>query len=187
MKLIVGLGNPGKKYEHTRHNAGFLAIQQLQQHACQEAIWSLDDRSHALIAQSHINGEKVLLAKPQTFMNLSGESVQALVSYYKIPLEHVLIIHDELDLAPGTLAFLAKGGHAGHNGISSIQEKLGTQAIQRLRIGIGRPTPPQATEDWVLGSMDKASNDTCHTAAHAAHDWITEGIEKAMNTWNRKS
>ncbi len=186
MKLIVGLGNPGTEYEGTRHNAGFLAVDRLKNDIAPGESWSLDKRSNALVASGMIEGLKVMLAKPQTYMNLSGEAVQALASYYKIPLEDVLIVHDELDLPPGGLAFLAKGGHAGHNGIASIQEKLASQAVQRLRIGIGRPDGPMKTEDWVLGKMEQATHDAAKFAAEAAYDWAVEGIDQAMNEWNRK-
>ena len=187
MKLIVGLGNPGVEYEQTRHNAGFLTVDLLEAALPEATGWSLKKDFHALVAEGRIEQGKILLAKPQTYMNASGDAVQAIAAFYKIPLENILIVHDELDLLPGGLAFLATGGHAGHNGIASIQERLNTQTVQRLRIGIGRPAPPQTAEHWVLGGMEQATRDTCAKATEAAMAWAMLGIDAAMNTWNRKS
>lgn len=182
MKLIVGLGNPGKEYVNTRHNAGFLALDQ----AAEDASWSADAAHKADVAKAQFDGETVILAKPLTYMNASGEAVQSLASYYKVDPADILIVQDEMDLAPGTLSFLAKGGAAGHNGIASIQEKMGNDDITRLRIGVGRPTPPMAKEDWVLGKMEDATTATLLRAAEAIADWVEKGTEQAMNTWNRK-
>lgn len=183
MKLIIGLGNPGKEYVNTRHNAGFIALDAL----ADGESWSKDVAHKAEVAKLTIDGQSIILAKPTTFMNLSGDAVQALASYYKVEPSNVLIVHDEMDLQPGMLAFLAKGSAAGHNGITSIQETMGRDDITRLRIGVGRPTPPIAKEDWVLGKIDEASEVTAGRAAEAIRNWVTEGLERAMNTWNRKS
>jgi peptidyl-tRNA hydrolase, PTH1 family len=185
MKLIVGLGNIGKKYENTRHNAGFLAVDLLAEGL--EASWTEDKKHNALIAKTSLHGETVLLAKPTTFMNLSGEAVQSLASYYKVDPKDILIVQDELDLAPGSLAFMSKGGDAGHNGISSIQERLGTNETARLRLGVGRPMGTMATEDWVLGKLDEATRKILPDARDAILDWIAHGLAKAMNTWNRSA
>jgi len=183
MKLIVGLGNPGKEYEDTRHNAGFLAIELL----AGDLAWTNDKAHKALIAKAKTpHGETVMLAKPQTFMNLSGEAVQELASYYKVEPTELLIVQDELDLEPGSMAFLGKGGDAGHNGIASIQERMGRNDIARLRIGVGRPTPPIKTEDWVLGKMEPHTYEAVKRAPAAIKDWVEEGLAKAMNTWNQK-
>ncbi len=184
MKLIVGLGNPGKEYEKTRHNAGFIAIDILESILPQASGWTLQRNFHAEIAEGYAHNEKIILAKPNTYMNLSGEAVQELASYYKIPTEHILILHDELDIPPGKILFIAKGSPAGHKGIQSIQALLGTQAIQRLRIGIGRPELPHTTENWVLGRIDELTKEVCTHAADAALDWISKGIDAAMNDWN---
>ncbi len=128
----------------------------------------------------------MILAKPTTFMNLSGDAVQALISFYKVKPADVLIVQDEMDLEPGTLAFKAKGGDAGNNGIASIQERLGTKEIARLRIGVGRPTGRIPTEDWVLGKISPDTKKTCKTAGDALEDWASNGLAKAMNQWNRK-
>jgi PTH1 family peptidyl-tRNA hydrolase len=185
MKSIVGLGNPGTDYERTRHNAGFLALDLLAKSL--DADWKADKAHKSLVAKTTIDGQPVLLAKPQTFMNLSGEAVQGLASYYKIEPTDILVIQDELDLEPGMLAFLAKGGNAGHNGIASIQQLMNRDDIVRLRIGVGRPKPPIAKEDWVLGKIEQASLDTIMRAPDAIKDWATHGLAKAMNTWNRKT
>jgi PTH1 family peptidyl-tRNA hydrolase len=182
MKLIVGLGNPGKEYGRTKHNAGFLAVDALADAA--GAVWSDDAKRKTVLAKTTIDGQTVLLAKPQTFMNLSGEAVQAVSSYYKVAPKDILVVQDELDLAPGSMAFLAKGGDAGHNGIASIQEKMGMTDIARLRIGIGRPAPPQAKEDWVLGPIEEETLKTIEKTSDAIKDWIQDGLTKAMNKWN---
>ena len=184
MKLIVGLGNPGKAYENSRHNAGFLAVDAF----AKDAAWTEDAKRHAIVGKTTADGETVVLAKPTTFMNLSGEAVQALASYYKIDPSDILVIQDEMDLPPGELRFSLDGNAAGHHGIESIYGLLGNdhEKISRLRIGIGRPNGPIPTEDWVLGTIDPATLETAERAADAVSDWITDGLEKAMNVWNRK-
>ncbi len=152
--------------------------------------WSFrkDGSFKANLADGMIDGQKVLLIQPLTFMNLSGECVQSLVQFYKTPLEDVLVVQDELDLPFGQLAFKINSGDAGHNGIASIQHLLGTRSVQRLRLGIGRPTTPQPTEDYVLHPFSKEDADRLHPfldrAAQATEEWITHGLAKAMNVWN---
>jgi PTH1 family peptidyl-tRNA hydrolase len=182
MKLIVGLGNPGKKYEGTRHNIGFFAVDAFAKE--QHAEWKEETSRKALITQCLIGDVKVLLAKPQTFMNLSGESVQSIASFYKIAPQNILIVQDEMDFEEGRLQFKASGGPAGHNGIKSIQERLGTEDIPRLRIGIGKPTPPITSEHWVLGKL--SSNDALSTLdiVSGMRDWIVYGTEYAASHWN---
>jgi peptidyl-tRNA hydrolase, PTH1 family len=146
MKLIIGLGNPGNEYATSRHNAGFMVVETL----ADGATWASMPKLRADIAKiktSFFLGQTILLAKPTTFMNLSGEALRAISSYYKIAPEDILVIHDEMDLSPGSLAFLAKGGPAGHNGIISIHEQMGRTDIARLRLGVGRPAPPIAHRD----------------------------------------
>lgn len=182
MKLIIGLGNPGKPYVGTRHNTGFEAVNRLAKEL--DATWSKDEKRHAEISRQ----DDVIIAKPTTFMNESGQAVQSLASYYKVGLEDLLIIQDEMDLPPGRIAFLAQGGAAGHNGIEDIQEKMGNKEICRLRIGIGRPTSAQTKESWVLGkAMDderEAWEKGVEKAGQAIQDWIRDGLAKAMNRWN---
>lgn len=152
MKLIIGLGNPGKEHANTRHNAGFLALDALAKELGLE--WRKDAKRNAEVAKGDMDGEPVILAKPLTFMNLSGDAVAALASYNKVKPEDVLVIHDDLDLAPGTVKFKKGGGTAGHHGLDSIVERLGTGDFSRIRIGIGKPEHKTETESWVLGKMD---------------------------------
>ncbi len=185
MKLIVGLGNPGKEYAGTRHNIGFEAVDAFA--ASLEASFKLQKDFKAEIAEARIGSEKVLLAKPVTFMNLSGEAVRAIASFYKIPIENVLLVHDEMDYAPGLFAFSIGSGPAGHNGVESVQEALATKEIARLRIGVGRPTV-ETKENYVLGRASTADraliDETLHSALSALRDWSSSGIDKAMNVWN---
>ncbi len=185
MKLIVGLGNPGIEYEKTRHNAGFLSVDALV--TDEGAAWSEDAKHHAWVAKCQIAGTTILLAKPTTFMNLSGEAATALASYYKVGPEDILIVQDEMDLPPGAMAFLAKGGAAGHNGITSIQELFGRSDIDRLRIGIGRPEGLIPTEDWVLQNADERTLETIARAPDAIRTWITDGLDAAMTQWNKRA
>lgn len=148
IRLIAGLGNPGPEYEQTRHNAGFWLVDQLA-----GARLLPDSRYKALVAKTRIAGEEVWLVEPQTYMNRSGMSVGALARFYKIPAEDILVVHDELDLAPGTARIKKGGSSGGHNGLKDITAALGTQDYWRLRIGIGHPRTAalqQAVVDYVL-------------------------------------
>jgi PTH1 family peptidyl-tRNA hydrolase len=182
MKLIVGLGNPGKTYHETRHNVGFMAIDAFAEE--QDANWHKENEYKALTAQCTIGETKVLLVKPQTFMNLSGDAVQAIVAYFKISPEDILIIHDDMDLDTGRIQFKASGGPAGHNGVANIQERLGTKELSRLRIGIGKPTPPIAPEDWVLGKMSTDDAPNTLDITSGMRDWIVYGTEYSASHWN---
>ncbi len=184
MKLIVGLGNPGKEHECSRHNAGFLTVDAI---AKREGIpWTEDNKRHALTARVIMNNATAILAKPTTFMNLSGEAVQALVSYYKLKSADILIIQDEMDLLPGEMRFSLNGSAAGHHGVESIYKLLGPSHtdLSRLRVGIGHPKEPISIEDWVLGKMNDATLEITQRAANAIVDWITNGLEKTRNDWN---
>ena len=172
MKLILGLGNPGTHYERTRHNLGFLAVDAL---AAQEGgAWKTDTKRHAQTCDLTIGTERILLAKPTTFMNLSGDAAAALTAFYKIPPGDMLIVHDEMDLEPGRLQLKPDGaGSAGHNGVASILERLGTKHIARLRIGIGRPEhAQQPTEDFVLGALSTDYPLKPLDIAAKVRDWI---------------
>lgn len=186
MKLIVGLGNPGKDYALTRHNVGWLVLDELAHRA--GGTFQQKKEFEAEIADIRWQEQRVLLAKPQTFMNLSGRATQAIKSYFKIASEDILIVHDEMDFAFGRVAFMPKGGAAGHNGIKSIQESLGTPAIARCRFGIDRPTSPIRLEEYVLQRFSKQEQALLSAKiAHAADSistWITSGLTTAMNTWN---
>ena len=149
--LIVGLGNPGEEYKLTRHNVGFMAIDTI---APSDSTWKKE--KNALTTRVEINGLKVIFVKPQTYMNNSGEAVQALMTFYKVPLENLIVIHDDMDLKVGDVREKTGGGSAGHNGIKSIDAHVGKE-YRRIRIGIGHPrdfNSPIDPSDWVLGKFD---------------------------------
>lgn len=184
--LIVFLGNPGLRYEGTRHNAGFMAADAM---AKEKNISINKSRFHALTASCDIGGESVLLMKPQTFMNLSGDAVSQAVKFYKIPPEHVIVVSDEIRLPIGKLRIRTKGSAGGHNGLKDIIAKLGTDAFPRIRIGVGSPPHPDyEMVDWVLSTFkDKDAEDMAAAslrAAQAAECYITQGPDKAMNRFN---
>ncbi|WP_411726570.1 aminoacyl-tRNA hydrolase [Methyloglobulus sp.] len=153
IKLIVGLGNPGQQYEKTRHNAGFLFLDSLAtERSC---VWSNKPGFQGLISECNIVGEKVLLLKPQAFMNRSGQSVGKVARYYKLAPEEILVAHDELDFEVGVVKLKKDGGHAGHNGLRDIIANLGANGFYRLRIGIGRPVAGMVVADYVLSAPSK--------------------------------
>jgi len=171
MKLILGLGNPGKQYQDTRHNAGFLVLDHLaNQLACS---WKNDKKLFAKTAKCKYQNNDILLVMPQTFMNLSGKALAAAMSYYKIKSSDILVIHDDLDLPLGGFAILEGGGTAGHNGIASLYEHIGRKRITRLRIGIGRPENKfQDTADWVLSPLDAKSAKIFNTKLNKLTDCL---------------
>ncbi|MCC7357609.1 aminoacyl-tRNA hydrolase [Candidatus Uhrbacteria bacterium] len=184
MKLIVGLGNPGMTYAQTRHNAGWMVLDALANRF--HAGWTKDAKRFANIAKINLGEETVILAKPTTFMNKSGVSVKSLLSFYKnIKPNDLLIVHDELDILPGSFKFTPKAGSGGHNGIKSIFE-LYTDDVARLRIGIGRPSiAGEPVDNWVLGNAQKETIETAkNSAVDALENWITEGLTRTMNRWN---
>ena len=182
ISLIVGLGNPGQQYESTRHNAGFWFLDRIVEH--HGVPFRADAKMYGEIAKVTINGNPVWLLKPSTFMNRSGQAVSALASYYKIPLESILVTHDELDLPPGQLRLKYGGGHAGHNGLRDIIAHMGKE-FARLRVGIGRPEHPGPVTDYVLGNPGKASRELIDDAlddTECVLDKIVGGeVELAMN------
>ena len=154
--LIVGLGNPGAEYANTRHNVGFMAVDYL---AGDEAVWKVE--KNALVARADVDGRRVIFVKPQTFMNNSGVAVQALMTFYKIPLENVAVIHDDMDITVGHCREKVGGGSAGHNGIRSIDAHVGAE-YRRIRIGVGHPrdfASPISPSDWVLGKIPADQRD----------------------------
>ena len=184
--LVVFLGNPGPKYDCTRHNAGFMAGDAMEKRL---GVRINKARFKALTAEAAIGGEKVLLMKPQTFMNLSGEAVAQAVRFYKIPSEHVLVVSDEVSLPLGKLRVRQKGSAGGHNGLKSIIACLGTDAFPRIRIGVGAPPHPDFDmADWVLSVFRNQDlvdmRDAADRAAEAAICYITDGPERAMNRFN---
>ncbi len=153
IKLIVGLGNPGQGYEKTRHNVGFLFLDDLIRET--GVSWSMQSKFDGLLAESVISGTKVLLLKPTTFMNRSGQSVGKVAKYYKVTPEEILVVHDELDFNPGMLRLKKGGGHAGHNGLRDIISHLDSNDFYRLRVGIGRPSAGKLVADFVLSAPSK--------------------------------
>lgn len=184
--LIAGLGNPGREYENTRHNVGFMCIDALIR--AHHLTVDHHKQSKAKIAQGNMAGHPVLLAKPQTFMNLSGSSIQGLMAFYKIPPQHLLVIFDDMDLPTGTLRIRSKGGSGGHRGMTDIIQRLGSQQFPRIRFGIGRPPDRMDPAAYVLRPFDsneQAVIDTTMTHVIQAVDaWLTQGIETAMNHFN---
>ena len=186
--MIVFLGNPGPKYAGTRHNAGFAVGDELS-HRCGVEIRRLKNR--ALTAKTSIGGHDVLLVKPQTYMNLSGEAVRPLAAYYKVPADHILVVSDEVALVPGRIRLRPSGSAGGHNGLKSIIQHLGTDQFPRLRLGVGAPPHPDYDmADWVLGSFrgddSKAMQSAFEKAADAVECCLRDGIDKAMNQFNSK-
>ena len=183
IKLIVGLGNPGSKYQQTRHNAGFWFIDELA-HSI-HANLRPENKFHGAAAKAHIRGEDVWLLKPDTFMNLSGQAIVAISRFYKIPLSQILVVHDELDLPPGAARLKRGGGHGGHNGLRDTIEKTGSKDFARLRIGIGHPGDKSRVHDYVLSQASRDEQIAIETAVQHAIDVIDEIIvgdwDKAMN------
>lgn len=183
-KLVVGLGNPGSKYENTRHNIGFNLVDRLAQ-APPGATFSR--RFDGLLGETEIDFRRVLLLKPQTFMNLSGRSVRQVVQFYKIDPADILVVCDDLSLPLGKLRIRPSGSDGGQKGLRDIGQQLGTQDIPRLRIGIGDRGPIDAT-DFVLTHFRAAERpaieDALITAAQAVAVWVTQGVDAAMNRFN---
>jgi len=181
--LIVGLGNPGPQYEETRHNAGFWFVEQLARQQGQQ--FRLENKFHGEIAKVVIGTRQVWLLKPNTFMNRSGQSVTALAQFYKIPLENILVVHDELDLDPGIARLKEGGGHGGHNGLRDIAAHMGSKEFMRLRIGIGHPGNSKQVSDFVLsraGADDQRLIEEAIDKALVVLPQIVSGeFQKAMN------
>ena len=184
MKVVVGLGNPGPKYAGTRHNVGFEVIDYLVRGPGCSAF---REKFEAFVAELKEGDETVLLIKPLTFMNLSGRAVRAVLDFYKLPVEQLLVVCDDFNLPLGKLRVRAKGSHGGQNGLRNIQEQLGTDAYARLRIGVGQPDPGEAV-DFVLSRFKPgeraAAEEAVATAAQAVLTWVRGGIEACMNRFN---
>jgi len=183
IQLIVGLGNPGEKYTKTRHNAGFLFLDELQKAYPFEL--KTDKHCFGLTAKTTIAGETVRILKPDTFMNLSGKSVQATMAYYKIKLENTLVVHDELDLDPGIVRLKLSGGHGGNNGLRDIINKTSNKDFARLRIGIGHPGVGKDVAGYVLSKANKADQaaiDNAIAESLRVVDYLVAGdFQSAMN------
>ena len=183
--LVAGLGNPGREYRENRHNIGFMLVDRL----CRVLLITPGKvQSKAIIATGQYAGKKIILAKPQTFMNLSGQSVSGLMRFYKIPHERLLLAHDDLDLPLGTIRLRPGGGAGGQKGVASTIQQLGTQNFARLRLGIGRPPGQMDPAAYVLQDFSRQEKDVVELvldrAAKAALTFIESGLEPAMNLYN---
>lgn len=187
MKIIVGLGNPGRRYFATRHNTGFLVADEI---AKSLGIEISKERHHSLLGMGQADSEKIVIAKPQTFMNETGRAVAAILrDVYSTP-QDLIVIHDDLDLPLGVVRVKSGGGHGGHNGLRSIIEHLGSAEFVRVRIGIGRPPTDTSPADYVLSPFSAeeqaAAMDAIARAAEAVRVILNEGLSKAMNVYNQR-
>ncbi len=186
--MIVGLGNPGREYENTRHNIGWMALDELMK----RYTIRLDETQHkAAFAKTTVRGKRVLVVKPLTYMNLSGQAVQPLASFYKVEPERILVVNDDMDIPFGVLRLRAKGSAGGQKGLADILKRMGTDEIARLRIGIDRPPGKMPARAWVLrkfegdDAIDAAR--LADRAADAVETWLASGIELAMSSHNGNS
>ena len=183
--LLIGLGNPGREYQTNRHNFGFMLIDRL---AVRLGARGLKVQSKAIVTSAIYEDRKLILAKPQTYMNLSGQSIQGLANFYKLPLENLLVAHDDLDIPFGTIRMRPGGGPGGQKGIASTIERLGTKDFARLRLGIGRPPGRMDPAAYVLQDFSreeaKTLSELLDRAADAALEFVMNGLDKAMNKFN---
>ncbi|CAM3255281.1 aminoacyl-tRNA hydrolase [Filibacter tadaridae] len=185
MKMIIGLGNPGKQYEKTRHNVGFQAIDKL----CERLLApSMQSKFNGMYSVVHHPKGKVILVKPLTYMNLSGECVRPLMDYYGVDVGDIVVIYDDLDIAPGTIRLRQKGSAGGHNGMKSLIAHLGTDQFNRIRIGVGRPVGGMKVADYVLSSFSKEEQpligDMIDKSASAVESWLDNPFNDVMNKFN---
>jgi len=187
LKLLVGLGNPGPEYARARHNVGFLVADEV---ACRYGAAFTVAKFAAEIAEATLGGEKVWILKPQTYMNHSGESVGPALRYWKVRLEDLVVVHDDLELDPFRVQVKVGGGHGGHNGLKSLNAHLGSPEYARVRVGVGRPPPAMDPADYVLGRFSKGEEKELAAcvewAAEAARMVVELGPVKAMNQFNRR-
>ena len=189
MYIIAGLGNPGKEYENTRHNIGFDVIDRLAE---EENIAVMESKHKALIGKGYVAGQKVILAKPQTFMNLSGESIREIVDYYKVDdTAELIVISDDISLDVGQIRIRKKGSAGGHNGIKHIIQQLGTQNFVRIKVGVGAKPKGWDLADYVLGRFDKDDRvlveEAQERACKAVELILTDSVDAAMNEYNKKT
>ena len=184
--LIAGLGNPGAEYAKTRHNAGYSLVEKLA--ARWKAEWRNERKFNARVARAERNRIRVLLCQPRTFMNASGEAVNAAMSFYQLPLEHLLVVVDDADLPLGEVRLRAGGSSGGHHGLESVEQHLATQSFARLRLGIGRKDGAREITDYVLSRFDRVEaalmEKVLDRASSQAECWLNDGIQKAMNQFN---
>ena len=186
MLAIIGLGNPGANYDKTRHNVGFRVIDLMSR---RYGIAVSRTRSRALVGEGLAGGQRIALVKPQTYMNLSGESVQDLLRWYKLTPQQMLILSDDIDLPAGAVRIRPHGGAGTHNGLRNIIQMTGSDRFPRIRIGVGAPPPQWDLKDWVLsgfGEDQTVMDEALRTAADAADCFITGGIDLAMNRFNKR-
>lgn len=185
--IIAGLGNPGSKYEHTRHNAGFLAMDVLSEKL---GIHVSKVKHKALIGEGLLDNDRIVLMKPQTFMNDSGESIREAVDWYKIPVEHLIVMYDDIDLESGVIRVRPSGSAGTHNGMRSILDHIPSDAFPRVRIGIGKPLPQWDLADFVLGRFTeeemKLISGSIVNAADAAAAIVRSSVQTVMNTYNKR-
>jgi PTH1 family peptidyl-tRNA hydrolase len=183
--LVIGLGNPGREYKDTRHNIGFMLIDTL---AVRMNARGMKLQSKAIVTSGLYEERKIILAKPQTYMNLSGQSVQGLLHFYKIPVENLIVAHDDLDIPLGTIRIRPGGGAGGQRGMASTIEKLGTKDFPRLRLGIGRPPGRMEPSAYVLQEFSredmKLLPDVLSRASDAVFEFVIKGLNSAMNKFN---
>lgn len=183
--LLIGLGNPGREYQANRHNFGFMLIDRL---AVRLNARGLKVQSNAIVTNTTYEDRRLILAKPQTYMNLSGQSIQGLANFYKLPLENLLVAHDDLDLPFGTIRLRPGGGPGGQKGVASTIERLGTKDFARLRLGIGRPPGRMDPPAYVLQNFSreetKILSEILDRAADATLEFVINGLDKAMNKYN---
>ena len=183
--LIAGLGNPGRQYANNRHNVGFMVLSRLAEKVG-ESFNRMESR--ALVAKANYQGIRLILAKPQTYMNGSGKAVSSLLRFYKLPPQQLLVVFDDVDLPLETLRLRAEGGSGGQKGMQSIIEQLGSEAFPRLRVGIGRPPGRMEAADYVLQDFSKSDKElldlTLNRAVDAILTFVADGLDKAMNLYN---
>ena len=183
--LLIGLGNPGREYQNNRHNFGFMLMDRL---AVRLGARGLKVQSKAIVTTTSYEDRRLILAKPQTYMNLSGQSAQGLLNFYKLPMEHMLIAHDDLDIPFGTIRMRPGGGPGGQKGVASTIERLGTKDFARLRLGIGRPPGRMDPSAYVLQDFSrdesKILSELLDRAADATLEFVVNGLDKAMNKYN---
>lgn len=185
MKMIIGLGNPGKQYEKTRHNVGFQVIDEL---SARLPITAIQSKFGGMYTVVHRPEGKVMLVKPLTYMNLSGECVRPLIDYFDIDVEDIVVLYDDLDIAPGTIRLRQKGSAGGHNGMKSLIAHLGTDQFNRIRIGVGRPVGSMKVADYVLAPFGKDEKplieDMVKKSASACEAWLSKPFNDVMNNFN---
>jgi peptidyl-tRNA hydrolase, PTH1 family len=186
LHLVVGLGNPGVEYARTRHNAGFLVVEELARRA--SASWHFERKFDSRVAKLDQGGRRILLVQPQTFMNLSGEAVSGVAGFYQVPLNQLLVVTDDADLPWGEIRLRPKGSSGGHHGLESIEKHVGSREFARLKVGIGRKDGRREITGHVLGKFSTGEaqlmDKVLQRAADQAACWVAEGIEKAMNRFN---